>query len=63
MKDHVKTDDLVRERLRNSEGPILSPQVEDALRLADEFDGIQPEEYKIPLDALAGFAGALCHQK
>jgi hypothetical protein len=36
---------------------MFSPAVLDALRLADLFEDVRPQEYVLPLNAMAGFGG------
>jgi hypothetical protein len=46
----------VEARLREVAGSALfSPEALDALRLSDIFESVRPQEYILPLDAMAGF--------
>lgn len=46
----------LKDRLEGVERTALfSPQVQEAMLLADLFDSIKPKEYVLPLDILAGF--------
>lgn len=49
--------DEVRQRVndRSEDELIFSPAVLEAMRLADAFAQVTPQEYVLPLDALAGF--------
>jgi hypothetical protein len=49
----------VRERIAASvpeqQNVLFSPAVVDAMKLADMFESIKPQEYILPLDAMVGF--------
>jgi hypothetical protein len=46
----------VQARLGEVAGSTLfSPEALDALRLSDIFESVRPQEYVLPLDAMAGF--------
>jgi hypothetical protein len=34
---------------------LFTPEALDALRLSDLFESVRPQEYVLPLDAMAGF--------
>ncbi len=60
MNKKKKLDVKVRERLKrvnrqSKEGTMFSPEVLEAIKLADLFEDIKPEPYILPLDRLAGF--------
>jgi hypothetical protein len=46
----------VAERMAEQAPPrVFTPEVVEAMRLADLYESVKPEEYILPIDALAGF--------
>jgi hypothetical protein len=46
----------VKERIKSEQKKIpFEKPVLDAMELADKFESVKPEEYVLPLDAMAGF--------
>lgn len=46
---------VVQDRLDENSQSLFSPEALAALRLCDVFDSVRPQEYILPLDAMAGF--------
>ncbi|QOZ09237.1 hypothetical protein [Bradyrhizobium sp. CCBAU 51765] len=46
---------VVQDRLSENSQSLFSPEALAALRLCDVFDSVRPQEYVLPLDAMAGF--------
>ena len=42
-------------KMENNKMNELSPELLEAMRLADLYEFVRPIEYTLPLDALAGF--------
>lgn len=53
-------DKLVLDRLGEENKDLFSPEALAALRLCELFDSVRPQEYVLPLDALAGFPQSGC---
>jgi hypothetical protein len=59
MADYSILTEKVRDRITaidsNHHNSIFEPAVIDAMRLADMFASVEPQEYILPLDEMFGF--------
>jgi hypothetical protein len=57
MSSKEKLAERVRNKIQSvkTSGTAFSPEMMDALRLAEQFEGITPQDYLLPIDEMAGF--------
>lgn len=58
MSTKISLADKVQQKVGNVAEPLVTPSMLEAIRLADMFDGIKPDAYLLPLDAMTGFKAA-----
>jgi hypothetical protein len=59
MKNDIgRLGQVVTDRLEESGNASFSPEALEALRLCDLFDNVKPDDYLLPIDAMAGFVVA-----
>ena len=59
-----RIEEIAQKSSSSDQGGLFSPEVEEAMRLADMYAAIKPQEYILPLDAMAGFpVSATAHSK
>ncbi len=62
MANKQSLSNLMRQRVEKAskDNDALSQDARNALQLAEQFEGITPPDYLLPIDEMAGFATQRC---